>query len=387
MEQPFTRIHYLFDRYTTGSCSDAEKQEYLQLVQQEEYAGQLQALILQQLEQPAPGVVLPEEAADSMLRAITGTPVIGKRRKEKRWLGWAAAAAVLIALAGSWFWLQGSRRQVQPVMLAAQQDIKAGSNKASLTLADGSVVSLDNAGNQLIQQGGATVQQQGGQLQYLAKGNAAAGFNTLTTPRGGQFRVTLPDGTKAWLNAASSLRYPVVFSGKERKVEVTGEAYFEVAPDAQKPFRVAVAGKAAIEVLGTSFNVNSYENEQSISTTLLTGAVKVSRQAALQQSLVLKPGQQARLAQQLELAGSVDIDKVIAWKEGYFNLEGMSVAELMRQLERWYDIQVVYEQQAPAVKLFGKISRDKSLDAFLQAMSYYEIKFRREGNKLIVLPG
>ncbi len=155
----------------------------------------------------------------------------------------------------------------------------------------------------------------------------------MSTPRGRQFEITLPDGTHVWLNAASSIRYPTVFAGNERNVELDGEAYFEVVKNAKQPFVVNARNKAIIEVLGTSFNISAYENEKSLNTTLLDGSVKVN-------GTILKPGQQARVTEEVRVIDQTDIDKVMAWQRGFFNSEGATLEEVMQQLERWYDIDV-----------------------------------------------
>jgi ferric-dicitrate binding protein FerR (iron transport regulator) len=290
----------------------------------------------------------------------------------RRW-GWVAACGLVLLAAGIYF--QG-RDQERHIPVSSKTDVAPGGNKAILTLADGSVVTLDSAGHRTIMQG---LRQTGGRLQYDARGNDNAGisYNTLATPRGGQFQVELPDGTVVWLNAASSLRYPTAFTGKERRVEVTGEAYFEVAKNAELPFRVNVDDRAEIEVLGTRFNVNAYKNEKHLKATLLQGSVRVNR-------VVLKPGQQALLAENIQVVNDPDLDKVMAWKNGVFNFEDASLEEVMRQLERWYDIQVVYENGIPNIRFGGKMSRNKTLGQLLRNLQDVGVHFRIEGEKLIV---
>jgi transmembrane sensor len=255
-------------------------------------------------------------------------------------------------------------------------------------------------GNQLVaDENGVAVVLENGRLAYNSKGadSLETQYNTMTTPNGRQFVVVLSDGTKVWLNSASSLRYPTVFTGNERKVQITGEAYFEVAKDAGKPFRVAVNGKAEIEVLGTHFNIKGYGNEEIIKTTLLEGAVKISMSAnaaspnSKQNAVVLKPGQQAQLnqsigqQQNIKVSDDVDVSSVMAWKDGLFNFEGMHLKEVMKQLERWYDIEVVYEGAVSDIEFYGELSRNNSLDKILEAFKDAELKFRLEGRKLVVL--
>ncbi len=305
----------------------------------------------------------------------------------RRW-GWAAAAVLLLG-AGAWYWAAQQQTTSSHIAIAPA-NILPGREGAILTLSDGSQVVLDSLANgTIVQQPGSDVVLSNGQLSYIDEGNAAAGivYNTMTTPRGRQFRVTLPDGTKVWLNAASSIRYPVAFAGDERKVDITGEVYFEVSKDASKPFRVNAAGQATVTVLGTSFNINAYENEKDIAATLLSGGVKVAATAAPAKGVVLKPGQQARLGRgdHSLLVRSADADKTMAWKNGFFNFEGASIEDAMRQLERWYDISVVYENGIPDITFLGEIDRQIALPDLLEILRRTDVDFRIEGRTLIVL--
>ncbi|MET3876716.1 FecR domain-containing protein [Chitinophaga sp. OAE865] len=308
----------------------------------------------------------------------------------RRW-GWAAAVALL--LAGSAYLLVNKKDMPAPVATKAVE-ITPGTQGAILTLADGRQVVLDSMASGVVaHQGGTSVVLSDGKLQYDPSGEAAGGiqYNKMTTPKGRQFEVTLPDGTKVWLNAASSIRYPTAFTGNERKVEVYGEACFEVARDAGKPFLVNVNNKASIEVLGTLFNVNAYENEKTINTTLLNGSIKVATHPA---SIVLKPGQQAQISTasgtnkpvgNIEIINHPDMEKTMAWKNGLFNFEGAGIEEVMRQLERWYNIDVVYENGIPDIQFIGEMSRQISLSDLLEILRRTEVDFRVEGRKLIVL--
>lgn len=306
----------------------------------------------------------------------------------RRW-GWAAAAVLFLG-AGAWYWVAQQQTTPSSHIAAAPAEISPGREGAILTLSDGSQVVLDSLANgTIVQQQGADVVLSNGQLSYSDTENDAPGivYNTMTTPRGRQFRVTLPDGTKVWLNAASSIRYPVAFTGNERKVDITGEVYFEVSKDASKPFRVNAAGRVAVTVLGTAFNINAYENEKDIAATLLSGGVKVAATAAPAKGVVLKPGQQARLgsgdnAMQVRNA---DLDKTMAWKNGFFNFEGAGIEDVMRQLERWYDINVVYENGIPDITFLGEIDRQIALPDLLEILRRTDVDFRIEGRTLIVL--
>lgn len=308
-----------------------------------------------------------------------------KPAKTRRLYRWAAAAAiVVIAAAGAYLLLP--ERHVQPTVAQTVTDVAPGGSKAVLILADGSQVTLDSAGNQVIRQGSTAIRQQAGQLRYDAADDASAvSYNTLKTPRGGQFRITLPDGTGVWLNAESSIRFPTAFRGKERLVEVSGEAYFEVAKNAAMPFHVNVADRAAVEVLGTNFNINAYEDEEGIQATLLNGAVKVRKDA---HSAVLKPGQQAQVTTGISVVDGVDIEKVMAWKNGVFNFKDAKLKEVMKQLSRWYDIEVEYRGDVPNTEFWGKMGRNLTLLQVLNGLEASGIHFKLEdnGKKLVVLP-
>lgn len=237
-------------------------------------------------------------------------------------------------------------------------------------------------------QNGVKVMLQNGQLSYREGGDKAnldVVYNIMSTPRGRSFQLKLPDGTEVWLNALSSIRYPTAFSGKERKVEITGEVYFEIAPDAASPFYVNINNKATLQVLGTHFNVNAYENEKTMNTTLLEGAVRIQRNNG--DAVQLKPGQQAQLSDKIKVVPVEDTDKIMAWKNGLFNFEGAHLDQVMRQLERWYDIQVVYEKSVPDIQFFGEISRNLKLSEVIDALKMSDVHFRIEKDrKLIVLP-
>jgi transmembrane sensor len=292
---------------------------------------------------------------------------------------WVAAAAVVL-FAGVYFWNQQKPVMEKVVVSGLVNDVKPGTSKAILTLGDGSTVTLDSAGNKVIRQG---IKQAGGQLEYGEQ--AAVTFNTLTTPKGGQFQITLADGTKIWLNAASSLRYPTAFTGGTRKVEVTGEAYFEVAKNATMPFIVQINAQTAVEVLGTSFNINAYTNEASIKTTLIEGLVKLT---VNEQSRTLSPGQQAQVNSQgeIRLIEKADMEETLAWKHEIFYFRNADLQAVMRQLERWYDVEISYSGKIPARRFQGEIQRNLNLSDVLEGLKNTEINFSIEGSKIIVKP-
>jgi ferric-dicitrate binding protein FerR (iron transport regulator) len=312
--------------------------------------------------------------------------------RKKGWM--AAAAAVLLLLVGGWWFVQGSHSTQQPPIAATPkvQDIAPGGNKAILTLADGTQVILDSANNGAItKQGNVTViKLDDGQLAYNASSTSTSAltYNTVTTPRGGQYQLILSDGTKVWLNAASSLRFPTAFVGSERKVEMTGEGYFEVAHIDKKPFLVR-AGGMDVEVLGTHFNINAYEDEGAVKTTLLEGKVRAS--TGHDQAVVLKPGEQARLSQsnaQLSTLNNINVEEVIAWKNGKFQFgEAMDIGMVMRQLSRWYDLDVVYDGKVTG-HIGGTISRNVKISEVLKMLEMTgAVHFVIRNREVIVKPG
>jgi transmembrane sensor len=313
---------------------------------------------------------------------------------------WIAAASVIfvVVFAGSYFWHadQNSKpgRGVAQVV-KPRTDLPPGSNKARLWLGDGSVIDLADAKNGTIKhEAGARIEKKDGQLIYgFSQQAEASEMNTIQTPRGGQYEVIMADGTKVWLNSASSMSYPTTFTGKNRQVTLKGEAYFEVAEDKNKPFKVSV-GDVQVEVLGTHFDVMAYEDENAINTTLLAGAVRVtstvsaSRALAGSASRVLAAGQEASMDRS---SGSlsvneVDADESIAWKNGFFDFKGVSIETVMRQLARWYDVDVEYEGKTD--KHFrGTISRSENVSAVFKMLELTgEVHFSTEGKKIIVKP-
>lgn len=300
---------------------------------------------------------------------------------------WWAAAAVLLMTVAATIYLSIKNRQPENISVIVKNDIPPGKEGAILTLADGSKVVLDSLGSGLIAtQSGTEVKLANGQLVYdpKAPGMGDAVENMMSTPRGRQFQLQLPDGTKVWLNAASSIRFPAVFRGNRRSVSITGEVYFEVTANKDQPFYVNVDNKVEIAVLGTKFNVNGYSNNESIKTTLLDGAVLVNAGS----SMWLKPGQQAILAKDGALQlHKADIGRTMSWKNGHFNFEGLSFREAMQQLERWYDISIDIKDEMPGFEFYGEISRNISLSDMISILEDMGVYLKIEsGRKLIVLP-
>lgn len=308
----------------------------------------------------------------------------------RKWMRIAAAAAAIMLLAGgAWYFWKPVKVTDHPDDQIAALNIPAGKQGAVLTLSDGSQVVLDSiTGGVVAQQGGTSITLQNGLLEYNPEKNAEQPvvFNTMSTPRARQFQMMLPDGTRVWLNAASSIRFPARFTGNSREVAITGEVYFEVAKNDKAPFRVQVSDIATIDVLGTHFNVNAYETTGGISTTLLDGKVKVSGNS-IQETMVLKPGQQAILdQQQIRLLKNVNTDQVMAWKNGVFNFEGITLEDFMKEVGRWYDVEVTVSKGVPQIEFQGEMSRDISLKDLMSSLEKFGVRYRMEGKQLIILP-
>lgn len=321
------------------------------------------------------------------------TPVIYRRN----WFRAAAVVLIVVLGAAFYYWRQPlSDKQLAEKAPDAPLPVLVvpGGNKALLTLADGSTIILDSASNGLLgTQGNIKIQKlENGLLAYEVNGktiteNDAAFYNTISTPRGGQYKVTLSDGTTVWLNAASSIRFPVVFTGAQRLVEVTGETYFEVAKNASKPFKVKTVNQE-VEVLGTHFNINAYDDEASIKTTLLEGKVKVTvpGNTATQSARFLKPGQQSGISKsgQINIINNADTEEAVAWVKGRFQFENTDLRTMLRQFARWYDVEVEY--RGPVDLYFtGQLTRNEQVTkVFKQLELTGEVHFRMEGRKVIV---
>lgn len=300
----------------------------------------------------------------------------------------AAAAVLLIAMTAVFFY-RNYKELAGPQVV--KNDINPGKNKAVLTLSNGQKISLTDALNgQLAQQAGVTISKTAnGQLIYQAAPNSSGKniteYNTIEAPRGGQWQVILPDGSKVFLNASSSLKYPVSFVAKERKVELKGEAYFEISHNKKSPFRVIAKGQT-VEVLGTHFNIMSYDDEKAVKTTLLSGSVKVFSNKSAAESLILKPGEQSQVSVgEMKLIRDVDLEDVLAWKNGYFKFNE-NLRSIMTKVARWYDVEVIYETQPdPEFKFKGEISRDKNISELLNMLDYTgNVHFKIEGRRVIV---
>lgn len=399
MNSSDSRLAYLFGSYYNKTITKQESEELIQLLQQAT-DDELTDLLREVWENPATETPLFESAKSTeilnwVLKARDKQEnVINFSKKRKYALNQklAAAAAVLIFISfGIYFGLRSSSENIQDKQIAVKNelinDALPGGNKATLTLSNGKTLILDGAQNGVLaEQGNITVSKaKDGQLIYHVAGNTAnqnIAFNTLSTPPGGQYQVVLPDGSKVWLNAASSLRFPALFKGQFREVKLTGEAYFEVAKNPDMPFKVK-SGLAEVEVLGTHFNIMAYDNESAMKTTLLEGAVKIKSGTSTN---ILKPGEQAVLnkAGRMDVIENINIDEAIAWKNGLFQFNDTDVQSVMRQAARWYDLDVSYEGQIPKKRFTGRISRNVKASELLKILEYTGISFRIQGKKIIV---
>lgn len=391
MSQPNGHYEKLLQRYLDGQCSPEEVAELYAWLRRSEAHRPLLAAMQQEFEQV---MQQPRQVPAALSDRVEARLMQDINRKKIRPLFYryrvAAAAVILLAMAGGFWWFASVTRTAQQASpakeLAAvnkENDVAPGTSKAMLTLADGSTVTLDSAGNQVIQQGKTLVQQSNGQLQYAAQGRGEAiGYNTLSVPRGGQFNIVLPDGSHVWLNSASTLRFPTAFTGKQRMVELQGQGYFEVKKDVAHPFIVKV-NTTEVQVLGTRFDIMAYADEKSLNTTLLEGAVRM-KQGVIQQQLV--PGQQAVLdyASGRMSVRPVDVDEVVAWKTGFFEFDNATITAIMRQLSRWYDIEVSHLNNNSSRLFGGRISRNLPLSEILHMLEANGAKFNLEGRRLMV---
>lgn len=323
--------------------------------------------------------------------------VVRMPSKRAAWFKWVAAASaiVFIAFAAYFVFIRKSKGTAELAKTTVQpsNDVAPGTYSAVLKLANGKEIILDSAGLGLLaQQGNANIINQGGNVKYevKAKENHEIIWNTLQTNTGQSYSLTLSDGTKVWLNAKSSLKFPVAFSNTQREVEMEGEVYFEVAKNAKAPFKVRInkpAGeKALVEVLGTHFNINAYEDEAAIEATLVEGRVKVSANSNDDPS-ILTPGQQAVIKDNgyIQVRDDINLDVITAWKDQRFYFKSDDLKTMMRQLSRWYDIEVVYEAAPPQETFTGMVSRNTNLSEVLKMLKAANVPFRIEGKKLVIM--
>jgi transmembrane sensor len=388
----------LIGKYLSGALSSGESAQLSNLLQHKEHLDELEHMILAELQQEQPEQADDHEVKTAIFEKLElqmaaydkNTAVIPMRSRNRSWR-FLAAASVFIMLAGGAF-LVFRNKAPQITLIVARpapaKKIVPGSNKAILTLADGSEIQLDdsNKGNIAVQGGIRVIKLDNGILAYNGKNTTGEMmYNTIRTPRGGQYEVVLPDGTHAWLNSASSLRFPATFSGPKREVTLTGQGYFEVAKNKEHPF-IVHTGATDIKVLGTSFDIMAYGDEPESNTTLVDGAVIVNSQGEEQ---LLRPGEQAHLdlASQKMGVRKADVEEVIAWKNGKFQFGKSSIKTIMRQIARWYDVEIEYKGDLSGLLLSGIISRKGDVTELLDALEETgDVHFTTENSKIIVTP-
>ena len=369
----------LVNRYVQNSATEDELEIFFQLLKEGK---------------------LDKHITDTMMLEVEMVPETEKVNEIKRtpapkihlWTRIAAASVILVLLAGIFYF---NRNNIERSNIVKNEkssplinDAAPGGNKAILTLANGSKIVLNNVKNGALTQQGNTkvVKLDDGKLAYQSDETTApiaVEYNTVSTPRGGQYQLTLSDGSKVWLNAESAITFPTAFTGNERKVTIKGEAYFEVAHDASKPFQVTVNGMQ-VQVLGTHFNINAYDDEGEIKTTLLEGSVKVSKGP---ESKLITPGQQAVVSstEPKIVVQQADVDEAVAWKNGLFHFNNADLQEVMRQLSRWYDVNVMYDGTIPKREFAGEMQRDLNLSQVLELLVKNDVHFKIDGKKIIVL--
>jgi ferric-dicitrate binding protein FerR (iron transport regulator) len=393
MKEQKENMDELILKYLNGELTDAEKAQlddwmqasphnretFKRLTDKTWVAGEIESLYAYDEQQ----------GWNKLQMKMTQAPVVSITGR-RAWLKWSAAAAIILILGASSYFIWFTKNEkpgIASKQVSVQNDVAPGRDGAILTLADGRQIVLDNAANGKISE---AAEKKGNLVSYEDGQATEVVYNTMSTPRGRQYSLVLADGSKVWLNAASSIRFPTAFVGKERRVEVTGEAYFEVAHDPSKPFIVTSSSLPsgelgwAVQVLGTHFNVNTYEDEGDIKVTLLEGSVNVTKGNA---SGILKPGQQARIAQTIETVNDADLEEVMAWRNGKFVFgDKVDIETIMKQIARWYDVDVEFEGKVNQ-HFGGSISRNVNVSQVLKVMEATGgVSFKVEGRKVIVIP-
>ena len=379
------RLTYLFQQYQRRSLTSAEREEWLAALSDSKLDALLHEVMGEEWGKaiPATDDITPGEAA-SLYERVVSQPQPARVRR--LWPRIAIAASVLACVAIGGYIYRESTITAPKAMQPLVQDVAPGGNKATLTLANGQKIVLsDDLDGEIAKQAGVQISKsKNGVLVYTVADNdhvPANSMNTLSTAKGETYKIILPDKTAVWLNAASSLTYPARFTGADRQVTLAGEGYFEVAKDQQHPFKVNTT-KQQVTVLGTHFNINAYPDEPATRTTLLEGSVKVS---AGNEHVTIPPGQQSTLRNGNVGVQNVDPDQATAWKDDKFMFDGDNIQYIMRMIERWYNIDVVYEGAISNEKFYGGISRYENVSEILKILeSTKSINFRIEGKTIFV---
>jgi ferric-dicitrate binding protein FerR (iron transport regulator) len=392
-------IKELFRKYFNGTASEPEKEVFMEWISHDEHIDELTRLMDSMWDEfDDKERIFNTAQSHEILRQVLQKRTLPAHHVRIKWMKAAAAIFIGILGIGGYFWYHSRSSAVVPAIANQEvQDVGPGGNKAVLQLSSGETIVLDSAQNGMLARQGNTrvVKLKSGQIAYKTQDGGKVksqvpSYNTLTVPLGGQYNITLPDGSKVWLNAASTLKFPTVFSAHDRTVELTGEAYFEIAKNKNSPFYVKVPFQQrsqkniTVQVLGTNFNISAYDDAPSIKTTLLKGAVKIVRG---KESKLLKPGQQADIDRNNNRMKIVraDLEAVVAWKNGLFNFTDEGMAEIMQKISRWYNIEVVYQGPIPDGHYTGIISRDTNLSQVLKMLEFSGVHFKLKGNKLLVM--
>ena len=388
------RIHYLLEAYISKQASTAEENELMEWILEAGEDSELKSYMLGIWNQRHPAKDLSYVDWDTIYARAMESPVVSLQPKamKMRWFRLTAAAAVLIVLlAGTYFYFNPTKQPTIATVHPVQKDIAPPSgNKAVLILANGTMIEIDSSSNGTIALQGNVriVKHSNGEITYAGSAAKEVSYNTLNVPRGSKpLGLTLSDGSQVWLNVGSSLTYPTAFTGKERKVKITGEAYFEVTHNAGMPFMVQ-HDDVTVSVLGTHFNVNSYEDETAERITLLEGSVRVNKNRVSQ---LLKPGQQASLnhneINDIKVLNDVNMDEVMAWKNGKFRFgENTDIGAIMRQISRWYNVDIEYKGRVNK-RFWGSISKNVNVSYVLKILEATGgVKFKVEEKKIIVMP-
>ena len=399
------RLEYLFVLYYQKKATESERAELINFLEKDEHEAQIKVLITNLMRSDTTERVLSKEVTDDILSSIfhiTRDDEDENKVKEldvkksyilSNWKYWITAAMISgLTIFGGYFWIT-ARTETPLAKTHIQKDLPPGNDKAELALWDGTIIKLGTGKDSKVpQNSGIKINALEGEL-VSDKNSNSVGYNVLSTPLGGQYKVVLPDGSRAWLNAGSSIRFPTAFSGDKRSVAMSGEVYFEIQPNKKKPFTVQLTdkivngGNMEVMVLGTHFNISSYPDDPSINTTLVEGAVEIKQGDTKK---VLLPGQQARVSHHADDTDidikTVDAQGIVAWKEGRFEFNG-NIQGIMRQIGRWYNVEIRYEGNIGKASFVGAISRKKNISDVLKILELTgEIQFNLENGMVIVKP-
>jgi transmembrane sensor len=380
----------LMYQFISGEISPEGKVQLLEMIDDPQYVNDLDFVLRENYDSIEPFIASPESTQHFITSLRNKMNIIDKDEEVAdftlfNWKKLLIAASVVLVVGLGYFTFNHSQTSSDIVNNEKNNVIMPGRIGAILTLGDGSQIVLDSVSNGVLaNQNNTAVSKKDGELVYTEGNNASAVNNKMTTPRGRQYKLELSDGTKVWLNASSSISFPTSFAANERKVTIVGEAYFEVAKDKSRPFTVKVKDVEVL-VLGTHFNINGYDDEPEINTTLMEGSVLVGKK---DKKVLLKPGQQAEMKNtgDIKVKNLENFDAILAWKKGMFHFENASLETVLRQLSRWYDVDIVIEKGVVSRNFEGEINRDLELSQVLKILEGNNVHFKIEGKVLRVMP-